>query len=328
MSVSFFGKGKAKSDPPSTTEIAIEAIAFSPHQPRQSFDEERLAELAASIKQHGIIQPIVVRPVGNAYELVAGERRLRAARIAGLKKVPVTVREVSDEETAILALVENLQREDLNVIEEARGYRRLLSEYKVTQTQVGQLVGKGQSTIANKLRLLRLPESVQARILAEGVSERHARALLDLPDEASQNRMLDEIKAGNLSVRQTEERVRASAKAPFPAGLLPGGSVGRGAGSRRGAGASLLDQVSDRRAIKAFRDVRLFLNTFRRLVETLKEAGVPAVLTETDNPESIEVKVVIPKNKQGVSAGGVLIGGTGRARGGKGGSGRGRVTRG
>ncbi len=306
-----FTKGKAKTDSRSVTEIAVEAIALNPHQPRQAFDQGRLDELAASIKEHGLIQPVVVRPVGNAYELVVGERRLRAARLAGLKKVPAVVKDVTPQEMAVLALIENLQREDLNVIEEARGYRRLAEEFKFTQSEVGRLVGKSQSTIANKLRLLKLGDAVQARILAAGVSERHARALLELPDEAAQMRMLEEVIGRGLSVRDTEERVRTVVSG---LGTLVGPTVGSGVGRsellgglggvasptrgrspRRGGALGQLGQAGDRRAIRAFRDLRLFLNTFRRAVEMLKDAGVPAQLIETDGPDFLEVKVLIPK---------------------------------
>ncbi len=223
-------------------------------------------------------------------------------------------------DAATLALIENLRREDLNVIDEARGYRRLLDDFAFTQSEIGRLVGRGQSTIANKLRLLHLPEAVQARVMAGALSERHARALLDLGDGASQIRMADEITTRRLSVRETEERVRgfvtglgalsaglpgtAAGGASGPRGLFAqdAGRVGAGGEAeprpRRAAAARQFGQVSDRRAIRAFRDVRVFLNTFRRAVEMLKEAGIRADLTETDGPDSIEVRVVIPKAGQ------------------------------
>ncbi len=314
-----FRRGKTSSGSQQVTEIAVDSIALNPRQPRQRFDERSLAELARSVREHGVIQPIIVRPEGNAYELVAGERRLRAARLAGLKKIPAIVRDVGPEEMAVLALIENLQREDLSVIEEARSYRRLQEEFKFTQSEIGRLVGKGQSTIANKLRLLRLSDAVQARILEEGVTERHARALLDLADEPSQMRVLDEIRDKGLSVRETEERVGALSQSSKPLGL---GGPGR-AGSRRtrvsgpfeyvgaaeAAGRKVspvgqLNQVSDRRAIRAFRDVRLFLNTFRRAVGMLREAGIRAELTEEDQPEYLELRVRIPKATGGAPVGG------------------------
>lgn len=336
-----FTRSKTNSGSQKVTEIAVDSIALNPHQPRQKFDEGSLAELARSVKEHGVIQPIIVRPAGNAFELVAGERRLRAARLAGLAKIPAIVRDVGPQEMAVLALIENLQREDLNVIEEARSYRRLLDEFKFTQSEVGRLVGKGQSTISNKLRLLRLPERVQARVLGEGVSERHARALLELPDEASQMKILDEIRDRGLSVRETENRVRALTR---PAGSRGAGGAGgpgdRGADAaglfdhleakapagRRGSTISQLSQVSDRRAIRAFRDVRLFLNTFRRAVAMLKEAGIRAEMTEEDGPEFLEVKVRIPKTGPAGPAGlqGVRMAGTA----GKAGTGEGRTGKG
>lgn len=316
----FFAKGRSSADSGSVkvVEIAVESIALNPREPRQGFDESRLGELASSIREHGIPQPLIVRPVGNAYELVVGERYLRAARLAGLRKVPAVVREVGPEEMAVLALIESLQREGLNVIEEAKGYRRLLDEFEFTQSEIGRLVGKGQSTIANKLRLLHLPEAVQARILAGGVSERHARALLELADEPAQLRMLDEVRGRKLSVRETEERIRVlvsglgtlAAGRPTRGGGGGGGQaslfnhLGASSGSRegsparparRGAAPRQFGQGSDRRAIRAFRDVRLFLNTFRRAVEMLKEAGVGAEMTEADGPDFLEVKVIIPK---------------------------------
>ncbi len=316
----FFAKGRSSANPGSlnVVEIAVESITLNPHQPRQAFDEGRLGELVSSIRRHGILQPLIVRPVGNAYELVVGESCLRAARLAGLRKVPAVVREIEPEEMAVLALLESLQREDLNVIEEAKGYQRLLEEFELTQSEIGRLVGKGQSTIANKLRLLHLPEAVQARIVAGGVSERHARALLELTDEAAQSRMLDEIVGRKLSVRETEERVRElmsglgtlTAGRPTRRGGGKAGQTGlfnhlaasrgtrEGSPSRpseRGTPIRQLGQVNDRRAIRAFRDVRLFLNTFRRAVEMLKEAGVRAEMSEVDGPDFLEVKVIIPK---------------------------------
>lgn len=285
-----FAKDKKASNSQRVTEIAVESIALNPLRPRQNFEEKSLRELAQSVRKPGDIQPVIVRAVGNAYELVVGERRFRVARLAGLRKIPAVVREMDAQELAVFALIENLQREDLNVIEEARGFKRLLEEYKFTQSEVGRLAGKGQSTIANKLRLLRLPDAVQSRIVSDGVSERHARALLELPDATWQMRVLDEIRDRGLSVRETEERIRGLSGRD-----LPEGPVVRPGAGRRGAGASQLEQVSSRRAIRAFRDLRLFLNTFRRTVEMLKDAGVRAEMIESDGPEFLEIKVLIPK---------------------------------
>jgi len=187
----------------------VEAIRPSPWQPRSLHDEESLAELAASIKEKGILQPLLVREVTpGLYELVAGERRWRAAKLAGLKRVPVIVRDLSPQEALELALIENLQREDLNPIEEARGYQRLIQEFGLTQEDVAQKVGRDRSTIANALRLLKLPEDLQEDVLSGRLSAGHARALLSLPEAALMRRLRDEILAKGLSVRQTEALVR------------------------------------------------------------------------------------------------------------------------
>ncbi len=284
------------------TEIPIEAVVPGPGRKWSSFDDRRLAALVSAAKRTGTVDPVVVRPAGNVFELVLGERRLAAARLAGLRRVPAVVRELSSRDMALMSLLEELQTGEFDVMEEAEGYRRLSEEFGLTQAEIGRAVGKSQSTIANKLRLLRLPESVRRRVSAEGVSERHARALLDLPDERLQHRVLDEVKACSLSVRETEERIRALlGTAPADGPRRSGGRAGRttgeepapSAGGRQVAWRGL-GQVSDRRAIRAFRDIRLFLNTFRRAVDMLKEAGIPAEMTETEAGGCLEIRVRIP----------------------------------
>jgi ParB family chromosome partitioning protein len=167
-------------------------------------DDERIEELARSIRTNGIIQPIVVRRAAQGYEIIAGERRWRAAQRAGLLKVPVVVRDVPDERLLAVALIENIQREDLNPIEEAIAYRRLADEFHLTQEQIADAVGKDRSSIANYVRLLRLPQEVRANVASSAISMGHARALLALPDEAAQLRVGREIVAKNLSVRDVE----------------------------------------------------------------------------------------------------------------------------
>jgi len=192
-----------------TRTIAIEEIHPSPGQPRHHFDDARLEELAASIRVQGIIQPLIVRarPDGG-FELIAGERRWRAAQRAGLHEVPAVVRDVAPTQAFEMALVENLQREDLNPLEEAAGYQRLMSEFGYTQEQLSDRVGKDRSTVANSLRLLRLPEPVRA-LLAEGrLSMGHARALLGLESANAMERLARRIVATELSVRRVEELVR------------------------------------------------------------------------------------------------------------------------
>ncbi|MGE5217419.1 MAG: ParB/RepB/Spo0J family partition protein [Chloroflexota bacterium] len=195
-------------DERATHEVAVERITPSPFQPRRSFDEAKMDELAVSIRNQGIIQPLVVRPNSDGFELIAGERRWRAAMKAGLVRVPVVVREASDHEALQLALVENLQREDLNPIEEATGYRRLQEEFHWSQEEMAEKVGKSRPAIANSLRLLALPAEVQQEISAGNLPAGQARALLGLHAEALILSACREVIAKGLSTRETEKMVR------------------------------------------------------------------------------------------------------------------------
>jgi ParB family chromosome partitioning protein len=189
-------------------ELDIDRLVPNPHQPRAHPDEARLDELARSIQANGVIQPIVVRRHGDAYEILAGERRWRAAQRAGLLRVPVVVRDVSDDRLLEVALIENLQREDLNPIEEAQAYRKLADDFNLTQEQIAAAVGKDRSSVANYVRLLKLPEEVISGVAAGSLSMGHARALLSLPDESAQRRIGRDVIARELSVRETETLVR------------------------------------------------------------------------------------------------------------------------
>jgi ParB family chromosome partitioning protein len=198
-------------------DIEIDRLAPNPHQPRLQMDEARLDELARSIAANGIIQPIVVRRAGDAYHIIAGERRWRAARRAGLTRVPIVVRDVAAEESGKvleMALVENLQRDDLNPIEEGLAYRRLAEEFHLTQDAIATAVGKDRSTVANMLRLLRLPQEVQDEVSGGRLSMGHARALLALENETAQRQVGREIVARGLSVRETEAMVKKALEAP------------------------------------------------------------------------------------------------------------------
>jgi ParB family chromosome partitioning protein len=179
-------------------------------QPRAQMDDERIEDLARSIRANGIIQPIVVRRADHGYQIIAGERRWRAAQRAGLLKVPVVVRDIPDDRLLAVALIENIQREDLNPIEEAVAYRRLSDEFHLTQEQIADAVGKDRSSIANILRLLRLPQEVRANVASNALSMGHARAILALPDEASQLRLARDVVARGLSVRETEALAKKS----------------------------------------------------------------------------------------------------------------------
>jgi ParB family transcriptional regulator, chromosome partitioning protein len=188
--------------------IPVDSIAPNPLQPRRRFREEGLQELAESLKEHGIVQPIIVRPEGTGYELLVGERRWRAAQMAGIRSIPAVIREAEPSECLEIALVENLHRDDLNGIEEATAYRQLMEEFGLSQDDVAQKVGKNRSTVANSLRLLQLPVEVQAAVVADEISPGHARALLTLQGQAHQSVLLNRIIEEELSVRQTEDSVR------------------------------------------------------------------------------------------------------------------------
>jgi ParB family chromosome partitioning protein len=193
-------------------ELDIDQLSPNDYQPRLQMDDARLGELAASIKANGVIQPIVVRNTAEGYRIIAGERRWRAARRAGLTRVPVVVKEVSGDQTQQkvleMALIENIQREDLNAIDEAKAYRRLVDEFSLTQETVAAAVGKDRATIANTLRLLKLPAEVQADVAAGAITMGHARALLALPGDNSQLHLAREVKTRGLSVRETEAMVK------------------------------------------------------------------------------------------------------------------------
>jgi ParB family transcriptional regulator, chromosome partitioning protein len=197
-------------------EVPVGMIRSNPRQPRRKFSEAALGELTESIKKTGILQPLVVRKTAGGYELIAGERRLRAARNAGLERVPVVVRSSTDENQLELALIENLQREDLSPIEEALGYDRLMREFALTQEDVAAKVGKERSTVSNLLRLLKLPMSVQEMINSGTVSMGHARALLPLEDVRRQESLAQKIEKEGLSVRNVEELVRKMLSRPTP----------------------------------------------------------------------------------------------------------------
>ncbi len=198
-----------------TVTLKISEIEPNHNQPRKEFDEDALNALAESIKTHGLIQPILVKPLfGGGYEIVAGERRYRACQLAGITDVPVTIRELTDQETMEIALIENLQREDLNPIEEALGYKALMDEHNLSQEAVSQAVGKSRPAIANTLRLLNLPDEVTEMVKAGKLSAGHARALLSVEDKDMVKTLADEVIASDLSVRQTERLAKQAVRKP------------------------------------------------------------------------------------------------------------------
>lgn len=196
-------------------QIPVDHIRPNPNQPRKDFNQEALDELAESIKTHGIIQPITVRYLGEKrFELISGERRLRAAKRGGIREIAAYIREADDEQSMAFALIENIQREELNPLEIAMGYKRLLEEFNYTQAEVAQRVGKNRSTVTNTLRLLNLPDFIQVALKRNDISGGHARALITIEDEETQEKILDKIINYNWSVRQTEEAVRKQQSKP------------------------------------------------------------------------------------------------------------------
>lgn len=254
--------------------IPLGRIRPNPQQPRRSFDEEGLAELAASIRSCGILQPLTVRRAGEGYELVAGERRLRAARIAGLREVPCLVAQVGEEDSALLALMENLQCRDLDCWEEAQAIARLISRYGLSQEEAARRLGRAQPTVANKLRLLRLPEDVRALLRENGLTERHARALLRLQDPEVQRRAAGDMVRRGMNVAQAEayvEKLLQSAQVTPPRG----------------------------RSTYIIKDVRLFLNSVDRGLHLMRQAGVDAGWNRQDTDREILLTIRIPKRASG-----------------------------
>lgn len=254
-------------------QIPVDKILPNPFQPRKNFDGPALEEMSQSIKQYGILQPITVRKVSpTLYELVAGERRLRAAKHAGLEKIPAIVVEMSDSDSAAVALVENLQRQDLSFMEEAEAYSALIAIHGFTQEQIAAKLGKNQSTIANKLRLLRLPESVKSALVEHNLTERHARALLRISDEDKQLEALKKICDNSYNVSETDayiDKLLEAKKEPE------------------------LKAIPKRTGI--MKDVRIFMNTINRAVSVMIESGISAVSQQTEYNDYYEYVIKIPK---------------------------------
>ncbi|QIB27868.1 nucleoid occlusion protein [Caloranaerobacter azorensis] len=255
--------------------IPINCIKPNPYQPRKTFSKRSLEELGQSIKAYGIIQPISVRKINdNSYELVAGERRLRAAELVNLEKVPVVVLDMNDQDSAVLALIENLQREDLNFLEEAEGYYNLINDHGFTQQELAEKVGKNQSTIANKLRILRLPDEVKKMLIENGLTERHARALLKLPDKELQIEVLNKVIKNDLTVKKTEKLIK-----------------------------DILEEITkekepeSKQNIKSIINFKIYLNTLKNAYNAIKESGIDAKYEQRDKGDFIEVVVKIPKKK-------------------------------
>ncbi|MHA6481599.1 nucleoid occlusion protein [Paenibacillus sp. strain BS8-2] len=263
-----FGLSEQRSSLEEVKQLPIHEIDTSPFQPRTLFDDDRIEELCQTIKTHGVIQPIVVRVRNNRYEIIAGERRWRAVTKLGYETIPAIVREFNDSQTASIALIENLQRENLTAIEEAVAYQKLIELHQLTQESLAQRLGKSQSTIANKLRLLMLPETVKGALMERKISERHARALLSLESEELQLKVLEEIITKDMNVKQTEVRI-----------------------------AFLNESNKNKKAkrISFTKDVRLALNTIRQSIEMVSGSGLKIKTNEKDHEDHYEIVIHIPK---------------------------------
>lgn len=257
------------------TYININNIRPNPYQPRKQFNKAALDELCESVKQYGVMQPINVRKISNnTYELVAGERRLRAATMAGLTEIPAIIINVDDNDSAVIALIENLQREDLTYLEEAEGYNNLITEHGFTQEQLAQKMGKSQSTIANKIRLLRLSPLVKKILMDNNLTERHARALLKLHDEQLQLKVLKLVCERGYNVKKTEELVEKAIDRYI----------------RREAAVT-----SNKKVTRAIKDIRIFVNTIKQAIDIMRKSGVNAKAAQIDRGEYIEFVVRVPK---------------------------------
>ena len=273
-------KNQKETEYKNITYIPVEFIRPNPYQPRKQFNKAALEELSESIKQYGVLQPINVRKISiNTYELVAGERRLRAATMAGLKEMPSILVNIDDDDSAVIALIENLQREDLSYMEEAEGYNNLLTDHGFTQEELAHKIGKSQSTIANKIRLLKLPPLVKKILADNNLTERHARALLKLHDEQLQLKVLKYVCERGLNVKRTEELVeKAIQKITAPQATT----------------------VGERKVTRAIKDIRIFVNTIRQAIDFMKKSGVNAKAAQFDRGEYIEFIVRIPKHQVAV----------------------------
>lgn len=253
--------------------IPIESIKPNPYQPRKNFNKKSLEELSQSIKTYGLIQPISVRRLcEESYELVAGERRLRASEIAEMEDIPAIIVEYRDKDSAMIALIENLQREDLDFIEEAEGYYNLIKDHSFTQQELAKKLGKSQSTIANKLRILKLSDDIKKALVDNGLTERHARALLRLPDDELKIEVLNKMIEDDLTVKRTEKLIE-----------------------------NILDDLTKEEEpessqnIKGLINFKIYLNTLKNAYNAIKESGVDAKYQEKDMEDHIEVIVKIPK---------------------------------
>lgn len=265
----------------SVSYVPIEDIIPGPMQPRRHFSQEGLDELRDSIAEHGVIQPLTVRAKGERFELIAGERRLRAAKMAGLYEVPCIIMDVDLERSGVIALIENIQRRDLDFVEEAEGISQLIRLFGLSQEECARRLGKSQSAIANKLRILRLPSDVLEQLRDAGMTERHARALLRLECAEVQRQAADFIIEQRMNVASTEEYVDRLCHAPTVPEAPPP-----------------TDKPQHRRSLFVIKDMRLFMNTLNRSLELMRQGGIDADMRREETEKELVVTVTINKNAQ------------------------------
>ncbi len=248
--------------------IEINKIKPNPYQPRGTFNKEDIVELANSIKNYGMIQPLTVRKKDGEYELIAGERRLRASKHLGYEEVPAIVKKLNDQETAEIALVENLQRKDLDFLEEAAAYATLLNQFDLTQQELAERLGKSQSAIANKLRILTLSAEVREKLKSPLISERHARALLKIDDRQQQLIIIEEIKNKELTVRETEKLIE---------------KIRKKAEKEKG------------KVVTVYKDLRIFTNTLNKTIREMKKTGLEVKVDKKEEEDYIEYRIRLPR---------------------------------
>lgn len=262
-------------DKPKLIFISPDKIDPNKYQPRKEFDESKLYELAQSIKEHGILQPLTVRKTDRErYELIAGERRLRAAKLVGLTSVPVIIKRFSDEQSMVLSIIENIQRHNLNYFEEAESYRKLILECHLTQEELAKKLGKTQSTVANKLRLLKLEPSIRALLTDNNLTERHARCLLKIEDEELKEKAIKEIISKNLNVSQTEVLIMS---------LM--GEIRKETKKKN----------TKLRCIKLFKDLRIFSSTINQTIDLIKQTGLNVKSDKNETDDFIEYTIRVEK---------------------------------
>lgn len=255
-----------------SVELSLDSVCVNPEQPRKHFAEEELQDLRSSIVEYGVLQPIIVRKERDGkYFLIAGERRLRAAKLAGLEKIPAIIKDFNERDTALIAVVENVQRENLSYIEEAYAYRKLIEEFGLTQGELSAKIGKRQSTISNKLRILTLPADIQEKLIEAKLTERHARALLKLNDPKIREKVLQRVVANNLNVKQTEKLIEEFL-------------------AREEA------ETKKKRKIN-YISYKIYMNTIKKAFTQIHDVEKGAKISEEDKGEYVELKIVIPKNQ-------------------------------